>query len=196
MTHHINCHCEDSAEGGRRSNLLIKRLLRFARNDSVKVFIGFVSVIIGLVLNGCTVHQFQKSAKHGGYVVARFAYVIPEYTVDLENKAPSDFNLAKSRYLRRNDMVETYYFRMGQIENYGRRYITHFPRIMWSIFANTVKMPLHIFSEYKYDHNEKYRQRIDALDAQRLSKEDQKINRIKEELKDYLVKDLEKESSL
>ena len=38
MNRHISCHCEESAAGGRRSNLRIKRLLRFARNDSVKVF--------------------------------------------------------------------------------------------------------------------------------------------------------------
>ena len=155
-----------------------------------------IAVVFGLVLSGCAVHKFQKSAKHGGYVVARFAYVIPEYTVDLENKAPSDFNLAKSRYLRRNDMVETLYIRMGQIENYGRRYFTHFPRIMWSIFANTFKLPAHIVSEYRYDHNEKYRQKIDALDAQKKAKEERKINQLKEELKSYLTKDLEKEASL
>ena len=38
VNRHISCHCEESAAGGRRSNLRIKRLLRFARNDSVKVF--------------------------------------------------------------------------------------------------------------------------------------------------------------
>lgn len=158
---------------------------------------GIISaVVFSLLLSGCTVHRFQKSSKHGGYVVARFAYVIPEYTVDLENKAPEDFSLAKSRYIRRNDMVETLYIRMGQIENYGRRYFTHFPRIMWSIFANTIKLPAHIISEYRYDHNEKYRQKIDALDARKKAEEDRKINQLKEELKNYLIKDLEKEASL
>lgn len=152
-----------------------------------------ILLIICLALGGCTVHRFQKSEKYGGQVVARFAYVIPEYTVDLENKAPQDLNLAKSRFIRRNDMVETYYIRMGQIENYSRRYITHFPRIMWSIFANFVKMPFHIVSEYRYDNNEQYRKKIDALDAEAKAKEDAKTGQIKEELKEFIRQDLEKE---
>ena len=91
-------------------------------------------------------HRFQKSEKYDGQTVARFGYIIPEYTTDLQNKAPQDLALAKSRFSRRHDMVEIYYIRMGQIESYGRRYLTHFPRMMWSIFANTIKLPAHIIS--------------------------------------------------
>ena len=152
-----------------------------------------IALIVCLVFSGCTVHRFQKSEKYGGQVVARFAYVIPEYTVDLENKAPSDLKLAKSRFIRRNDMVETYYIQMGQIESYGRRYLTHFPRIMWSIFANTIKLPAHIISEYRYDNNEQYRKKIDALDAQQKAKEDAKTSQIKEQLKEFIRQDLENE---
>jgi len=154
-----------------------------------KVFLLIISVALG----GCTVHRFQKSEKYGGQVVARFGYVIPEYTTDLENKAPQDLKLAKDRFIRRNDMVETYYIRMGQIESYGRRYITHFPRIMWSIFANTIKLPAHIISEYRYDNNEHYRKKIDALDAEAKAKEDTETGQIKEQLKEFIRQDLEKE---
>ena len=90
-------------------------------------------------------------------------------------------------------MVETYYIRMGQIESYGRRYLTHFPRMMWSIFANTIKLPAHIISEYRYDNNEQYRKKIDALDALQKAKEDVKTNQIKEQLKEFIRQDLEKE---
>ena len=40
----LDCHCEESAmiRGGRRSNPLRRGLLRFARNDNIKVFITFV----------------------------------------------------------------------------------------------------------------------------------------------------------
>src|SRR3989338_4706701 len=107
-----------------------------------------------LLFSGCTVHRLQKSEKYSCYVAARFGYVIPEYTVDLDNKAPQDFKLAKVRLERRNDTVEKYYIEMGQIENYFQRYFGHFPKIIWSIFANTFKMPLHIVSEYRYEHNE------------------------------------------
>ena len=152
-----------------------------------------IALIVCLVFSGCTVHRFQKSEKYGGQVAARFGYVIPEYTVDLENKAPQDINLAKSRFIRRNDLVETYYIRMGQIESYGRRYITHFPRIIWSFFANFVKMPFHIVSEYRYDNNEQYRKKIDALDAQQKAKEDTNTSQIKEQLKEFIRQDLENE---
>ena len=156
-----------------------------------KVFL----LIISLILSGCTVHRFQKSEKYGGQTVARFGYIIPEYTVDLENKAPQDLALARSRFTRRHDMVEIYYIRMGQIESYGRRYLTHFPRMMWSIFANTIKLPAHIISEYRYDTNEKYREKIDALDAKAKAKEDAKTSQIKEQLKEFIRQDLEKEES-
>lgn len=154
-----------------------------------------IALIVCLVLTGCTVHRFQKSEKYGGQTVARFGYIIPEYTADLENKAPQNLALAKSRFIRRHDMVETYYIRMGQIESYGRRYLTHFPRMMWSIFANTIKLPAHIISEYRYDTNERYRNKIDALDAQAKAREDAKTSQIKEQLKEFIRQDLEKEQS-
>ena len=138
-------------------------------------------------------HRFQKSEKYDGQTVARFGYIIPEYTTDLQNKAPQDLALAKSRFSRRHDMVEIYYIRMGQIESYGRRYLTHFPRMMWSIFANTIKLPAHIISEYRYDTNERYRNKIDSLDAEAKAREDAKTNQIKEQLKEFIRQDLEKE---
>ena len=128
--------------------------------------------------------------------MARFGYVIPEYTVDLENKAPANFASAKARYLRRNDAVEKYYLKMGQIEDYLTRYVTHFPKIMWSVFANTIKMPLHIVSEYRYEHNEKYRSKIDALDAQAKAEEDARISVLRSELKEFIRQDLTQEKQL
>lgn len=125
--------------------------------------------------------------------MARFGYVIPEYTVDSNNKAPEDFNLAKDRYKRRKDTVEVYYLRMNQIESYLRRYVGHFPAIMWSIFANTFKMPFHIVSEYRYEHNEEYRKRIDDLDREEKAREDARIAKLKNELNGFLKQDLEKE---
>lgn len=138
-------------------------------------------------------HRFQKAQEGGGYLAARFGYVIPEYTVDLDNKAPQDFELAKARLERRNDTVEKYYIEMGQIENYFQRYVGHFPKIIWSIFANTIKMPFHIFSEYKYEHNEAYRKKIDDLDARQKAGEEERINKLKSELREFIAQDLEKE---
>lgn len=173
-------------------NKAVKILKAYPRAEAIRA----IAILSGIVfLSGCAVHRFQKSEKHGGYVVSRFGYVIPEYTVNLEADAPEDFGLAKARYLRRKNTVETYMIRMGQIESYGRRYVTHFPRIMWSLFANTFKMPFHIFSEYKYEHNQEYRRRIDDLDEKQRSLEEERRNGIKKKLNEFIVKDLEKEKS-
>ena len=149
-----------------------------------------------LLFSGCAVHRLQKAQEGGGYLAARFGYVIAEYTVDLDNKAPQDFNLAKARLKRRNDTVEKYYIEMGQIENYFQRYVGHFPKIIWSLFANTIKMPFHIFSEYKYEHNEAYRKKIDDLDARQKAREEERINKLKSELREFIGKDLEEEKQL
>ncbi len=125
--------------------------------------------------------------------MARFGYAIAEYTVDLDDKAPQDFKIAKARFERRNDTVEKYYIRMGQIEDYATRYITHFPKMMWSMFANTFKMPFHIVSEYRYEHNQAYRKKIDDLDSLQKAKEDERANKLKSELREFIKQDLEKE---
>lgn len=125
--------------------------------------------------------------------MARFGYEIPEYTIDLDDQAPEDLALATERYKRRKDTVESAYIKMGQIEDHITRYITHFPKIMWSLFANTLKMPFHIVSEYRYEHNEKYRQKIDALDAEAKAKEEERVNALKSQLKEFIRQDLEKE---
>lgn len=140
-------------------------------------------------------HRFQRSKELGGYSVARFGNVIPEYTVDLENKAPEDFEAAKARYIRRKDTVEAYYLKMGEIESHFRRYITHYPILMWSMFANTLKMPFHIVSEYRYEHDERYRKKIDSLDAEQIAKEKERINKLKSELREFIRQDLEREKS-
>lgn len=127
--------------------------------------------------------------------MARFGYVIPEYTVNLDNKAPEDLSLAKDRFKRRKDTVESAYIKMGQIEDYITRYITHFPKIMWSLFANTIKMPFHIVSEYRYEHDEKYRRRIDDFDLQAKAQEEEKVNALKSQLREFIKQDLEKEKS-
>ena len=49
-----------------------------------------------LFSNGCATYKLQQSSKHNdGYVFSRSANIIPEYTVDEKNIAPSDVDLAK-----------------------------------------------------------------------------------------------------
>ncbi len=165
---------------------MMRKAIRIMRKSCIFLSCAFLLI-------GCAVHKFQKSEKLSGYVVARFGYVIPEYTSDIDNKAPQNLELAKQRYKRRKDMVEKLYIKMGQVEDYVTRYVTHFPKMMWSIFANTLKMPLHIISEYRYEHNEQYRKRIDELDARTEAKEDARIKQFKDQLYEFIRQDIEKE---
>lgn len=159
-----------------------------------KIVVSLLLIFSGnAILSGCAVHRLEKSKELDGYAVARFGYVIPEYTVDLNNKAPEDFSLALDRYKRRKDTVEIYYLKMNQIESYFRRYVGHFPMIIWSVFANFWKMPFHIVSEYRYEHDEQYRKMIDDLDNGQKVKEDQRIAKLKNELNEFIKQDLEKE---
>ena len=52
------------------------------------------------------------------------------------------------------------------------------------------------FSEYKYEHNEAYRKKIDELDARQKAREDERINKLKSELREFIGQDLEKEKQL
>lgn len=142
---------------------------------------------------GCAVHKFQKSPELEGYGVLRFGYLIPEYTVDLNKKAPTDFKVAKERFNRRKDMVETTYIETGQIESYLRRYVTHFPIMICDFVYNTLAMPSHIIREYKYDHNEKYRQIVDERDAKEKAMEDKRRKELVDKLNEFIKQDLDKE---
>lgn len=147
------------------------------------------------LLQGCTVHKFQKSKSlDGGYAVARFGYVIPEYTADLNKKAPKDLKLAKERYLRRKWIVENYYIQMGKIDTYFRRFVGRYPPLISSLAGNVFKTPFNIVSEYRYDHNEAYRQRIDKADAMQKAKEDARNKMIMEKLYEFIRQDLQKET--
>lgn len=147
------------------------------------------------LLTGCTVHKFQKAKSlDGGYAVARFGYVIPEYTVNLDKKAPKDLKLAKQRYLRRKWIVENYYIQMGKIDTYFRRYVWRYPQMISSLAANVFKSPFNITSEYRYDHNQAYRQKIDKADAMQKAKEDARNKMIMEKLYEFIRQDLQKEA--
>ena len=147
------------------------------------------------LLQGSTVHKFQKAKSlDGGYGVARFGYIIPEYTVDMDKKAPKDLKLAKQRYSRRKWIVENYYIQMGKIDTYFRRYVWRYPTMISSLTANVFKTPFNVASEYKYDHNEAYRQKIDKADALQKAKEDARNKMIMEQLYDFIRQDLQKEA--
>ncbi len=160
------------------------------------IFLSIFYCSLLTVLSGCAVHKFQKSEKLGGYAVARFGYEIPEYTIDLENKAPGDFKIAKERFKRRNDIVEEYYMKMGQIESYFRRYITHYPILMADMAGGVLTLPFHIVSGYRYDHNEKYRAMTDEFDRREREVEDARVAKLRQELMEFIKLDLEKEREL
>ncbi|MFA5096840.1 MAG: hypothetical protein WC478_05825, partial [Candidatus Omnitrophota bacterium] len=76
--------------------------------------------LILLLLSGCATYSLKKGAAppyNKGYIVTRYDRLIPEYTIGKDNMVPEDEQLARARFRRRRVEVESYYKKMGYIEN-------------------------------------------------------------------------------
>ncbi|MBI5145198.1 MAG: membrane lipoprotein lipid attachment site-containing protein [Candidatus Omnitrophica bacterium] len=151
--------------------------------------------LIVLILAGCATYRFQHGSPpyDKGYVASRDDYVILEYTLGKGTAVPEKIALAKARLQRRRRLVEHYYKKMGYIEN-------HFKMVAWNpiIFSlkaigGTFRLPCVAISDYKYEHNPKYREKIKKLEAEKDAREAARINKIKEELNAYIKEDLAQE---
>lgn len=154
----------------------------------------FLLLFIFFILNslGCATYKFQrgKPPYDTGYVAARDDYTILEYTVGKENSLPSNVTLAKERLKRRHRIVEHHYKKMGHIDN-------HFKMTFWNPCIYTAKtmkgifrLPFVAISDYRYEHNPKYRERIIKREAEEDSREEAYIQGLKEELDKYIQKDI------
>lgn len=155
------------------------------------VFFAGISI---LFLSGCATYRFQ----HGnppydkGYVALRDDHSILEYTLGKDNSVPG-IKLAKERFKRRKRIVEDYYKRMGIIQN-------HFTMAVWEPSISFVKLiggifrlPFIAISDYRYDHNPKYKELVKKREAEQDLREAQRIKKLKDKLYAYVEKDLEKE---
>jgi len=154
----------------------------------------FLSV---LFLSGCATYQFHhgKAPYDKGYVVSRDDYAIPEYTLGKDNKVPP-LKIAKERFKRRRRVVEDYYKKMGFIENHFRMAVYDPMATLLKMVGGIVRLPFIAVSDYRYEHNPKYKERIKKIEAEQDNREANRIESLKEKLNAYLVKDISREPAV
>ena len=155
--------------------------------------IGLLLVLLSL-LSGCATYKFQKGLApyDKGYVVSYDDKLIPEYTLGQDNSVP-ELALAKERFNRRRATVECYYKKMGQIEERLKELFWNPPAMLVDLLGGVLRWPFVAVADYKYNHNPKYKEKVDRLDEQEDVLEKARINNLKAKLKVYIDGDLEKE---
>lgn len=156
---------------------------------------NFAFIFFGaLLLSGCAAYRFQHGSPpyDKGYVVSRDDRAILEYTLGKDNTVPG-IKLAKERFNKRKKVVEDYYKRMGFVQN-------HFTMTFWEptitfykLVGGVFRLPFIVVSDYRYEHNPKYREKIRKLEADRDLREETKIKKLKEKLNNYVQSELAKE---
>ncbi|MFH1398023.1 MAG: PKD domain-containing protein [Candidatus Omnitrophota bacterium] len=151
----------------------------------------FLTVIF---LSGCATYKYQPGKKpyDEGYIITRNQQTVLEYTLGENNTVP-DKDLATERFKRRRKAVEIFYKRMGYIESYYRLYFWNHVAMMADAIGGIFRMPGVAISDYKYNHDPKYREKIIKLEDEQEAKEEVRINKIKAELREYVKEDLERE---
>ncbi|MFA6357497.1 MAG: PKD domain-containing protein [Candidatus Omnitrophota bacterium] len=155
-----------------------------------------VLLFIILILSGCATYKFQKpagSSADKGYLVSYDGKPIIEYTVGKEKSLP-DLTLAKERFKRRRATVEYYYKKMDLIESRFKEYLWGAPSMFVDFVGGVLCWPFTAVADYKYNHNPKYKTRVDKLEEEKESFEKARIGSLKEKLETYIVKDLSKEN--
>lgn len=153
-----------------------------------------IILLAALFLSGCATYKFQKPASSGsqGYLVTYDGKAILEYTVGKEKSLP-DLSLAKERFKRRRPTVEYYYKKTGQIEPRFKEFFWDAPAMFVDFLGGILRWPFIAAADYKYNHNPKYKERIDKLDEEKDALEKARVNNLKEKLSAYIKEDLVKE---
>ena len=146
------------------------------------------------LLSGCATYKFQKGPApyDKGYVVSYDDKLIPEYTLGQNNSVP-ELALAKERFNRRRATVEYYYKKMGQIEARLKELFWDPPAMFVDFLGGILRWPFIAVADYKYNHNPKYKERVDRLDEERDELEKARLNNLKAKLSAYIEGDLAKE---
>jgi len=149
-------------------------------------------------LAGCATYKFApgKDPYDKGYVASRDGYAIPEYTVGKDNGVPDNLALAKERFKRRRTMVEYYYKKMGYIENRFREQVWDRGALMLKFMAAPLRLPFVAVDNYRYEHNSDYRRRVQEKQDEGDLKEEVRVSKIKETLKQYILQDMAHEDGL
>lgn len=148
-----------------------------------------------LFLTGCATYKFHhgKAPYDKGYMVSRDDYTIPEYTIGKDNQVPP-LKLAKERFNRRRKIVEDYYKRMGYIENHFKMAVYDPSVSFLKLIGGIFRLPFIAISDYRYEHNPKYKEKIKKMEAEQDNREANRIKSLTEKLNEYMVKDLAKET--
>jgi len=155
-----------------------------------------ILLFLAFVLSGCATYKFQKSGPSAsqGYVASYDGKPILEYTVGKEKSLPPDLTLAKERFKRRRAKVEYYYKNMGQIRSRMMEFFWDPPAMFVDFLGGVLRWPFIAISDYKYNRNPKYRERVDKIDEQKDALDKARVNSLREKLNTYINEDLAKES--
>lgn len=154
----------------------------------------FYLALLVLFLSGCATYKFSHDKMDPkGFVASREDYTIIEYTVGKENTLPEDLNLAKERFKRRKGTVEDYYKKMGYVESRFKETFIDWPKFFLGMITGVFRLPFAAVSDYKYEHNAKYREEVKKKEARDYELEEARIRRLKEELNKYVQQDLKVE---
>lgn len=146
-----------------------------------------------LFFSGCATYSIQK--EKDGFAVARYKKVIPEYTQGVDNSFPEKA-LAQERFNRRRKTVEDYYKKMGFIDNRFKQVFMEPPLVFMQLIAGIFRMPFIMVSDYKYNRNPQYKERMDKIDDEKYEAEKARIKGLKDKLSLYIKEDLAAESPL
>lgn len=155
----------------------------------------YVILVSAVLLSGCATYKIQQSkpVNDSGFVVSRYDKVIPEYTLGINNSLP-DKKIAEERFKRRRSEVEYYYKQMGFIDNRFKQTFVEPPLTLIQFVIGIFRMPLIAVSDYKYNHNPQYKDRIDKLEDEKYNAERVHVKEFKDKLSEYIKEDLVKES--
>ncbi len=169
----------------------MKKFFKTYRFDFKKIVVIFLIFAV----TGCASYKYELlSDQYKGYVVKRNDYLIPEYTIDSKNTAPKDLSIAKQRFTRRQKIVDDYYKKMGRIENQFKALIVGYPLFLLTLATAAIRLPFIAVSDFRYDHNPKYKEIIDNRIALQEKKEDERIASLHKGLINFIEKDLSKEA--
>ncbi len=153
----------------------------------------FVIALI-IFLSGCAAYKYEISPKayNKGFVVRRHGLLIPEYTIDEQENAPKDKQLASRRFKRRKDIVNYYYKQMGLIYNDAMTRTADFGNMMTGIF----KLPKAAMENAKYETDPEYKARADKEMFDQEAKTIERRQDLREKLGEYIKRDMEFEKNL
>lgn len=151
-------------------------------------------VLSVVFLSGCATYKFQRGKEpyNKGYVASRDNRTILEYTIGKDNTVPN-LELARERFKKRKDTVEHYYVKMGYIESNLKTTFWDPPVLFLKFVGGIFRLPSIAISDYKYEHNQKYREKIIKMQQKQDALEEARIQKLKQELNSYIQKELSQE---